>query len=1037
METAVEGAVRRIRTFVESKVSSLNPVEVAESSSTVPELRTALQLKDDRELFFDQFAVPARASRVRTYSDQLFDRIFKTDAVLGDHRASLSEFFGAEVARVARLLRVVSDRLLALDADPQVLVGFSAFMSAASRHVFACQEGVARLAIASGISSTSSDYLMQLSADHFALRRTAMLKSVFGAVARFPLTSRQPIFRRFFDAARDSFVADAAQRIVPLLLTVQAPVEAELRRLATRFGLDDDLSGADGQRFLYFANKAFEDLWPLLNVFEMQRKSIAFGDVKCDVSFADLTQDAFLHKLPIDIRLEQILDTLEKWQDDDVKLNIRDTATYYNTLVGNQCKGQSTAYEKNKPLIPLHHLVAWYELRFLHSKFLASAILLHLNWLEWVAHKLTSAQKINVKCRGSPRFPQFLEIYDHSGAFLYESAYDKYLKLIALILGIGSSFVNSFESNANDPSQIVDRNAVAERFLEYEFQFLNAKRALLQPLLEAVEHCPGDKGLVKCMFSIIRQRPRFNLKLYHSYDETYKLAISILNKKAAIVRSLVNMQVHHEQQVGTQAGLTVPLFDRPILIQTKFRSRPFGESMFVNPFEVYESLNLVIRFLDLIPRVTRDFCESGDIKLVQYGGYMECSILVEVEKLLLTTTHGGLFPYDRAAFNFRFLLSDSVNSVMTAAYVNRLEPLCALMTNMNEGRKLRFVLSARRFVHLTWKIQSEIISTNLLQGAYFDQCDILGVSERGVLLAPFRDHNRKDGFDFHSGTNDKVLDFALTEFQHVSINFHSMSTIKDIICSWNFDNLISALQFQRLQNAILETALRFNAMILDSDFFISYFGFAAKRTASSVFLTNPEEAEKEVPDQATYFRQYLAGKIFYDSPSIWRDNSESGVDRTMFSVPIKQIKTQARSFLGGQLKQRDKVPESEVMSLYIQEMIDSFVPFAYRVEISRICIIERGMLRCHALVDTFLLGPEETVCLVNEAGSLDRFFYVPSWVECVTMLQTAQLNRQGVILKPVHYYLATRLCLLAFLRFESSMDMASLGSLAGRCRGES
>jgi hypothetical protein len=58
---------------------------------------------------------------------------------------------------------------------------------------------------------------------------------------------------------------------------------------------------------------------------------------------------------------------------------------------------------------------------------------------------------------------------------------------------------------------------------------------------------------------------------------------------------------------------------------------------------------------------------------------------------------------------------------------------------MNEGRRLKFFLSLRRFLNWTWKLQRKVILANLLQVWSFDQCDRRGISERTVVFAPFQE----------------------------------------------------------------------------------------------------------------------------------------------------------------------------------------------------------------------------------------------------------------------------------------------------------
>jgi hypothetical protein len=263
------------------------------------------------------------------------------------------------------------------------------------------------------------------------------------------------------------------------LYTVQEPVHAELFRLSKRFGLKPDLETDDGQRFLYSVNKSFEDLWPLLNVFDFPKMAVTISEPKTKRSYFELTQQALLEGLPRDMRVEHVLSSLVSWRNDEVKADIRETTSYYNILVGNQVRGQPLSYKKNKKLIPVHYLIAWCELRFVHSKFLACAILSHINWCKWVCHRLTTRQPLTFTCRRSSHFSEILEICDHGSPFLYQSALGKYNELIGQIHGIASYFIVAFEASPSETG-LIDRPAIIEKLLEYEFKLLTQRG---QPLM--------------------------------------------------------------------------------------------------------------------------------------------------------------------------------------------------------------------------------------------------------------------------------------------------------------------------------------------------------------------------------------------------------------------------------------------------------------------------------------------------------------------------------------------------------------------------
>jgi hypothetical protein len=143
---------------------------------------------------------------------------------------------------------------------------------------------------------------------------------------------------------------------------------------------------------------------------EIPKHAIAIEESPAAPTFLDLTQKAFFRNPPRDARLEQLFEPLMSWRDDEVSFSIRDTAGYYNTLVGNQVRGQSIACEKNKSLLEVCHITAWYQLRFIHCKSLMFGILSLLNYFEYIVHTTTASEKPEFNIVKSKYFSEVIEI---------------------------------------------------------------------------------------------------------------------------------------------------------------------------------------------------------------------------------------------------------------------------------------------------------------------------------------------------------------------------------------------------------------------------------------------------------------------------------------------------------------------------------------------------------------------------------------------------------------------------------------------------
>ncbi|OHS97259.1 hypothetical protein TRFO_09520 [Tritrichomonas foetus] len=1026
-EQTLEQLIQKQRNLIETKIAALTPTEIAIASNKIPAITTMLEYREFRSEFARQFEKPLSIPKPITFSEQLLSGPKENIRFPCDQRKFLIKFFKKETKRVKQLTKIVSSRINTPEMALKNQNEYSLFMDAVSHHLALCEEGLERLSAQTLMTFNANDLFLELTYYFMAKRRKAMFCAYLESISLFPMTRRKKIFQTLFEDTQKRFLQDTSQVPIPVQIVDEPPLDKELIRLAKRFNIKPDLDSDDGQQFVYHANKTFESMFPNLNTFEFPQKSIHIPSVILHPGVDELTQRTVIAQAPHDFRLSSTLNQIVTIREFEISVQIREISQYYNTSVGNQVKGQSVNYEKNKKLLPLHKISAWLELRFIHIKFLSCAILSLLNYFEYVKYRLTGKHGASkLKIGHSPSIIALIEISDENGPFIFQSAYNFYEELKDRIVAVGSYYLSRLDS---DPNQNPDREAILEKLLQYEFRFLNAKRKVVQALLEALDH-GKDSNLIRKIHEAIHAVPILNLPIYKSFDVPYETAIELIERRADVLRTLINLQVHHERQASTQIPDFLEVFDRPLCLNAE-NKRIYDESVPISPFEVYKSLTGIYKFLDLIPRVVSDLGEKADIRLTKFGQYLEIAVLKEISSLLTETIQHGYFPFDRPSDNFHFLLSDSVNSLLTSPYVNNLSAIASLMGNMKEGRKLRFLLSARKFAKITWTLQKSIIRTNQLQAAYFTQCDILGISERSVLLSSFKDNAKKQLDDMQStSSNDKIIDFAFSELEAISINFSSQSTIKDIIFIGNYDKLNEIVRFQKLQNAILEVAVRYNSHLLDSDFFVEFFDLDERKEKekNTLFLTEADNTEVEGKDDQSdeqnqsFFKNFLAAQMFTVSTAIYRDNQIAYEDKAIFSVPIKTLKMRTRSFLATQYKSRI-INHDELVEMYINEMLDSFSCFMYRSEIAHITNLERQILLSNSFVDTFQLGPDPTTCLVNEAGRFEKFFYVPTWVECFRMMQSAPQQRQSIVLKPTLQYVVYRYQLLSLLRFESSMTM--------------
>ncbi|OHT10147.1 hypothetical protein TRFO_20703 [Tritrichomonas foetus] len=1027
-EAGLELLVKQLKELIEPRVASLTYDEISTISTKIPTFQTMLDFREIRDQFLGKFNNPCDIPESHLYTEQLLDHSTDDCDLPEDTKKSLNSFFIEEIDRVKRLRETVLTRCLQPEFFSKVQMHYAEYEDSITRHLYACHEGLLRIQTKEYSIYTTNDLLIELTSTFVQKRRTAVYRSFLLHIRRFPLTSQQKIYSNMFLLTQKSIKEDQLNPIVPTLPQCVKGIDEDLKRLSQRLNMIPELDKSDGQYFLYQSNKKFAELFEKLSFFELPRKKYDFPLYFASPDLTELTQKLLLESTIEDAKLRELFDHIFSFSIDEVAQRINHHVSTYNQMVGNEARSRTFRDGRVRTIIPSHKIASWLQLRFVHIKYLATAVLSHLNYLEYIRCQLLS-KKNNImrsteyNCRHSKEFKEILEIYDNNGAFIFESAIESFQELVKNFVNIGSYYIRKFEDGSpertGEQTLVVDRVSIIESLFQHELNFLNAKRRLIQPLIDALEHQKNSK-LVDLIHEVVATRPKFNLPIYNSFNAPYKLAISLMEKKAEIIRSLINIQILHERSLATTMGVSVPLFDRPSNINTEISYRSFDESFPISPFEVYESLTEVYKFIEVVPKVAQELGETADLKLIKYGDYLQLSIWMEIEDLLRHVFEFGIFPFDRASSNFSFKLSSSVNSLFVSPFVNTFETIKDIIFKMKENRRLRFLLSTRRFMHLTWKLQTLMYDTDLLQKSYYQQCDQLSIPDKGIVLSSFKECATKEIIDLpHESFDIDLLDFALTEFEEITLNFSSESSIKDIIFAADFSMLKRMIRFQNLQNTILEIAVRYSRHILDSNFFVSYFELGPSYAAT--FVTGVEIPSDEEDYNSVFFKQLVAYRIFYQSTAIFRDNQLAQECSSQFSLSIKDIKSKSRTILSAHVKQKE-LSDQEMFEMYLNEIIDAFSAYAYRIEIAHLCNLERQILLTNSFIDTFVLGPDPTVCLVNSSGHFEKFFYVPTWVESFTMICNAPHARQGMVLKSVLHFIESRFRILNLVRHECSLS---------------
>jgi len=1014
-EAGLELITNKAKFAIDSHISDMKINNILDLSKKVCEIPSISESKKNREDFLSKMNDPAAIPGASSYAYDILRAPYLDTDLPSDIGQSLKTFFRAEISRICDVRDAVLKRVSSPDVLKEIHENFASFSESLSKTLCSCQEALFRLENGSD-SFKIGDIQYEIATSFVQRQRTAFLRSLTSIIQMFPITNRQKIFENAFSLIKKCHQMDLKRTQTPLLMRDEKSIDIEISKLAHSFGLSEDVNSNDGQKFFYIAQLLYHESFEKLTYHKFPSRSLDVSDPSLNPDLTSLMQDYIISDIPLDIGLSTIINQLLAFDENSYNNVVGGFVESYNSLVGNIVRKEIV-----KPIIPEHKLKSLMCLKFVNMKSRANQILSILNYFEYI--RCFMENKACLKVKNSNQMHCLYEISENNGPFLFEKAIQHFNSVKSHIVSIGSVFVSRLESIQVDqnPEQIfvVDRQSVIEELLELEVNFLLAKKQLVEPLLECLEHS-NDKHIKQLIVDILFERPLINFANYKNYHSPYTVSIRLIEEKAKLLRVLLDLQIIHERHVSSSVIGSVPLFDSSCHIDCgQIQKRTFVDGVFVSPFEVYPSLALIPSILKTIGNVSLEFIESYDIKKSKYGSYFEIAISLEIHDLFKKLSESGLWPFDRSAFSFHFPLSNTVHSLFYSKYVCQISPLEQMITNMKEERRLRFMLSMRRFLFLSWRLQIGIQRTDLLQNAYYEQCKINGNSEKSVLMNPFKKSMNSDVIDLEPNSmKENIIDFALTEFEDISLDFTSESSIKDIIYAADFSVLKRLIQFQKLQNSILEIAVRYNNYIIDSDFMVNYFNLNDQN--SDLFVTG---VDPEIDDNIseTLLNHYIASQVFYSSTTILRDNAMASMNKKNFVLSISSIKSKSRTILSAHAKQK-KLGDSELLDLYRNEMVDSFAPFAYRIEISRVCNLERQILQSNAYIDTYIIGPELNTSLITETGHFQSFFYVPTWVETFQYLQSAPHARQGMVLKSLLQYLFSRLRVLCIVRHECSLN---------------
>ncbi|EAY08600.1 hypothetical protein TVAG_191230 [Trichomonas vaginalis G3] len=988
-----------------SKVESMSPVEIACSRNSNTEIPQFINLHESKLKLIDNLKKTIEIPQPCSFSQKILDNLSTSIDLPTDVANELTNFFNNEKKRVEEKYKIITERFNKLDCLEDVIPQLSLVVEEVSKYNLSCNDTLSRLGPSTFTSFNFNDVRNEIFTLFDQRRKCAIIKYALKSVELFPITKRREILKRFSETCLNLIITDRNTNSIPMYLQKEEQLDSELHRLAGFFGITQDIDENDSQSFMYHCEKLFSSYFRKFQINDIRRKNIDIPIPRVNQPTHYLIYNSLLAQIPEDHTISNLINSIPTIRPEQILSNIREQSSFYPTFIGQALQPH------RKVNLFLTKIYTWMELRWMRLRYLWEAFVHYTNYFQYVRYFLSNPST-NIKIRKSQKFSEFIEVYDEEGPFIFSMTDKICSEIVSKLSRLVGNFLSKLEKN---DQKIIDRESTVERLLTCLFDLSVAKYHLVSALFEILAHKQDDK-IIEQIHKTINSVPSFDVSLFNSYEYSFKYLSQSLELQALAVRKLINMQIIHERQCSSMMTDPIPIFDRPHLIDDTHLQPITDGGVPISPFEVYENLSIIGGIFDQVANLVPEFLESIDAKSDKFYSYMEVAIWNEVINMITQMGTNGRFPYDQLPYKIPFQLSDSVASLFMSPYVNDIYTIDSMMTGMNEGRKLRFLLSVRRLLNYVWNLQDEILITCELQQSYLAQCKKFSTPDVAVNLSPFvnqRLANQKDVMQ------EDIIEFASNEFSPVQLDFNSLTVIKDFLFSGHLKNVDEVFRCQRNQNMILEVSIRYNDFFLDTQQIVDMFSLD-NVSDNTFFVTGTEVANDIIENEAKiYNKRFAATIVFYDSQELLKSYQRVKQNRMNVMLNIRNIKVHVRNNLEQMAKSRNL---QELRETYQQQMIETFSAFLYRIEIARICGCERRLLLSNSFVDTFALGPLDGQLFVNEAGRFENFFYVPTWTEVFDMVSTVEYDRQSEILKFLVPYVIYRLRIISYTRFVATLD---------------
>ena len=1019
-ETELEILIKDLEGKVEKIVTGFSEEEIAFCSGKIKPMNTMLENRSERERFIKNAETHKDFKHNEYYFEEQINEVKKDNFKELTSNNTLKKYFELELNRVVSIRDKLIQKCSNLKIISEIESEFTTLLQSLTQHIATCQDILNEFSASSIASYTFDDLFLIIKGQFVTHLKEQFVDILLNEASWLLTTKRYQILLDSFKAIEDDLSRKSQNHLpdIHFLPVEVSDLDDKLSNLAKTFGVTEELNEDSSQRFLYSCDKKFTDLWDKLEIYTYKEAKSKIKVKQSSKTIEELCDAAFISEIPIEEELNTAWDFLDGDNFTKIISTIKEDASNYNHLVNGYDYKTQTVLKRRKPL-QVDKVQMFMKMRIARAKFLILLICTHLNQFEAMKANLFGARYTFLESR---QMKHLIEVIDENGEHVFlDSVKAEFEKIKKTILHVCSYYITEYNTKTieinlkND--RIIDTTQMICDMLEMELKYVNAKRYLIQSLYECATQ-DKDDFVVDTIINVIGKRPLLHINMFNTPEYGYNLSISKFQQQAAVIQTVVKLQIIHERHISATIDPCVPLFDR--IRDTPMEKAMFAESVPISPLEHF-SFSKIPRLISIIESMSIELAEKTDIRKIQFLEYVELSYWKEFNKRLGKLSE--FLPFTIQSYPYRNELSGQPHSLIVTPILNNLTMCVKFIQNVAESRKLRFALNFLTFMNIGWKLQYKIIKSDAFQDAYISQSSRCGFNDAKIFMQSFAKVAKSDSIDSgETYISERVLDFAYVDFNQYELDFCNVLQMRREVDKGDFSVLKEIYSFQKLHIFLLDVAVSYNFFVLDNDLIVDHFGLAIDET-SDLFLT---AADNITPQSGNFVRSFMASTILLDSQYILDNYKKAQDNRDWYFVNIRSLKSEIRLILNAQAKQKEIN-----YNMYINEMLEAFSAAAYRLEVAFICRIERQLLLLNSFCDAFILEPT-SILLVTEAGRTQNHFVIPLWATIFRYCRTAPLQRQTVIFKSVVAHVSSVYRILEMVRFETSLlqrKEAALNSL--------